>query len=422
MKVIKIFLKILLPVVVVAGGIFLAYWLIVTRPEAPRTNIEPPQIPVEVLTAKRSSQQVLIDNVMGIVVPAQVVTVQPQVSGLIVEQSDELFPGGFFRKDDILLKIDRQDYRYIVDQREERVEQAKFNLKDEEGRKAIAEREWKLLGKEVKTTDAGRELALRKPHLKYAQAVLKSAESGLDAAKLNLERTTIRAPFNAWVKEENADPGQLVSQQSRLATLVGTDRYWVQAMVSVKELPWFNTPGIDGPTGSKAKIVHDAGERFQIVKEGRVIRLIGNLGPNGQMAKVLIAVDDPLGLESDKEEDLYPLLLDSRVQIVIEGKILDNVFVIPENALRDEEGIDSVWIVNEKRELEIKAVNVVRKRKNDVLARGIDDGDLIVTSLISAPLPGTKLRILGEETEQFIQTSSSTVSDDTHSPAEGEGS
>ena len=153
-----------------------------------------------------------------------------------------------------------------------------------------------------------------------------------------------------------------------------------------------------------------------------MIRLIGNLGPNGQMAKVLIAVDDPLGLESDKEEDLYPLLLDSRVQIVIEGKILDNVFVIPENALRDEEGIDSVWIVNEKRELEIKAVNVVRMRKNDVLARGIDDGDLIVTSLISAPLPGTKLRILGEETEQFIQTSSSTVSDDTHSPAEGEGS
>ena len=67
---------------------------------------------------------------------------------------------------------------------------------------------------------AGRGKKLRAPPVAaLARVGVDSARSSLERAQLYLGRTAIRAPFNAFVKEEAADLGQLVTPQSKLGVL-----------------------------------------------------------------------------------------------------------------------------------------------------------------------------------------------------------
>jgi len=356
-------LRVILPVLVLAVGIAAAVTLIRTRPRAART---PPRVAatlVEVITASKGSEQVII-GAMGTVVPAKSVVVQPQVTGRIVEQNPKLLPGGLLKKDEVIARIDPRDYEL--------------------------EREWNLLESGLTESEAGRTLALREPQLQTAKAALAAARSGLEQATLSLERTTIRAPFNALVKEESIDLGQLVAPQTRLATLVGTDEYWVQVSIPMDRLQWIAIPGINGDAGATAKVLHAVGPELAVERAGRVVRLLGDLDPVGRMARVLVTVGDPLGLGADSNDGAIPLLIGAYVRVLIEGPVLDDVVAVPRRALR--EG-DRIWVMNADDKLEIREANIVWRRENDVLLRdSVDEGERIIVSSIATPVPGLGLR------------------------------
>ena len=134
------------------------------------------------------------------VVPAESVTLQPQVGGEIVSVSDDLEPGGLFRSGDELLRIDPRDYELAVLQRESEVAQAQSSLRLEQGQQTIAKREFEILNESMQDDD--RELVLRKPQLESVRAQLALAKAKLEQAKLDLQRSRIRAPFNAIVKSK----------------------------------------------------------------------------------------------------------------------------------------------------------------------------------------------------------------------------
>ena len=382
-------LRVILTILVLAAGIAAAVTLIRTRPRAARTPPRSAATLVEVITASKGSEHVLIEA-MGTVVPAKTVVVQPQVTGRIVEQSPKLLPGGLFKKGDVIARIDPRDYELAVEQQKAAVQRATFELKVEEGRQVVAKREWNLLKSDLTESEAGRALALREPQLQTAKAALAGARSGLEQTTLSLERTTIRAPFNALVKEEFIDLGQLVAPQTRLATLIGTDEYWVQVSMPVERLQWVAIPGVKGDQGAAAEVLHALGPEAVVERAGRVVRLLGDLDPVGRMARVLVVVDDPLGLAADSDDGALPLLIGAYVRVLIEGPVLDDVVVVPRRALR--EG-DRIWIMNADDKLEIREANIVWRRENDVLLRkSVDEGDRIIVSRIATPVPGLALR------------------------------
>jgi len=223
----KEILRRVLPLIIVAVGVLGAWWLVANRPRAQRERLEPVPPIARVVQAERSTELVRV-TAMGTVVAAKRVVLQPEVSGRIVEQSARLLPGGLFEEGDVILRIDPRDYETAVKQQEAAVEQAYLEVKIEKGRQVIAEREWKLLEEDISLDQASQELALRRPQQKNAQAALEAAESMLEQARLQLERTRVYAPFNAVVQDEFVDEGQLVNPQTQLATLIGTDRFWVQ--------------------------------------------------------------------------------------------------------------------------------------------------------------------------------------------------
>ncbi len=394
MKFVKLLLKILFPVAVLSGAGFAAWYMVINRPVPAKENISEPEIPVQVISAERGDYEVVIEG-SGEVRPAKQIMLQAQVSGEVIDIHPNLIPGGIFQKGEVLLRIDPRDFQYIVDQLNERVELAQMRLEEEEGRQTVAKREWELLGKELETTKAGRSLALREPHIRSAKAALKSAHSALKDAKLDLERTEITAPFNCWVLNENVDVGQVVNPQTQIATLVGTDKYWVDTKIESEDLPYVFVPGLNGDESSEVEVIYDAGPlRYEYT--GTTVRLLGDMSNAGRMVRVLIEVEDPLGMKKNHNEENVPMFLNSFVNTHIKGKTLQDVFLIPRVAIR--EG-NRVWIRNQEGRLEIQEVEIIRKRKEDVLvSSGMKEGQQIVTSILATPLPGIKLAV--EESEE----------------------
>ncbi len=399
------FFKFLLVLLILAGGLFIAWTLIKTKPVAERKPISIGTPVVDVIPAKATREQVRI-TAMGTVIPAREVGVQPQVSGHIVKVGPGLIPGGRLRKGDLLFRIDDRDYTIAKDQRKAEVARALMDLKMEKGKKTIAEREWEMLSSEIPTTAEGRELALRNPQLKKVVAALETARGALRKAMLDMERTKINAPFNAFVKEKFADLGQPVTPGFRLATLVGTDTFWVRISVPMSRLPWIRIPGVNATEGSPAIVIQESRDvTAQVTRQGRILRLLGDLDPVGRMARLLVAVADPFSIRNSEPADkkvsqpsektnALPLLLGTYVKVEIQGPVLEDVIVIPRKALR--EG-DKVWLMSDEKRLTIRNLDVVWRRKAEVLVWGPNPGELVITSRIPAPVEGMALRIAGSE-------------------------
>jgi RND family efflux transporter MFP subunit len=383
-------LRWVLPLVVLAAGIFGARWLVVNRPRAERAEVEPIPPLVRVAAAVRSAEPVTI-VAMGTVVPARRVVLQAEVSGRIVAQSPQLLPGGLFQKGDVILQIDPRDYETAVQQQKAAVEQARLEVQLEAGRQVIAEREWRLLEEDIPLDQASQELALRRPQQKNARVSLEAAEAALEQARLQLERTTVHAPFNAVVQEEFVDVGQLVSPQTQLATLIGSDRFWVQVSIPVDRLGWLSFSGTEAVGGARVRVIQEITGEVSIERPGHLVRLLGDLDPVGRMARVLVEIEDPLGLNSSKAPQGIPLMLGAYVRVEIEGRAAEEAFSLPRTAIR--EG-DRVWIANEEDRLEVRPVDVLWRGKDKVLIRkGLRDGDRVVTDSIPLPIPNMKLRV-----------------------------
>jgi len=384
----------LISLILLACGIVLARHLVKTRPGALRKEQVIRATLVEVVSVSPQSEKVFVVR-RGTVVPARELELTPEVSGRIVWQSPNLAPGGLFDEKEEILKIDRGDHEAALKLNESLLEDATFNLKVEEGQQAIAKRDWEMLGKEIEQTEVSRELALRKPHLSKAHAAVEAAKIAVERAQWNLDRTSIVAPFNAIVKEEFVEKDQRVTPQTRIATLIGTDHFWVQVSLPVDRLNWIVLPDENGEKGAPAKVIQEGSSGGRIEKDGHVIRLLGDLDPAGRMARVLVEVDDPLGLNAGEEENSTPLLLGAYVSVEIEGRELNEVFVLPSTAVRDG---NRVWIMNEKQQLEIRRIAVAWRRTDSVLIReGIESGERVVVSRIATPIPGTPLRTVSDE-------------------------
>ena len=399
----RIFVRIIISLVILGAGIGVASYL---KHSAPKTRKRPPAKPVQVVrieTVQPSSYQVTIPA-MGSVVPDREIVLKSQVSGEIIEVHPEFTEGGLFKKDMKMLQIDPEDYQLNLSQKKRAVADAEYALKLEMGHQTVAKREWELLNGTGPAKEMEMELALRKPHLDKARADLKAAEADLKKAMLELKRTRITAPFNAMVRSTSVDLGSQVTPQESLAELVGTDAYRIQVSVPVHRLKWIQIPAKAGESGSKSLILYGQTHECQ----GRVIRLMGDLSAEGRMARILVEVKDPLGLNEPKQ-NRPPLLIGEYVRVKIQGRKLDNVFQIPRPALRDD---SNVWIVDENEALEIRKVSPIWRDADIVLLQNeLKSGERLIISDLAAPVAGMTIRVAGSKSEMPDKENPDTASE-----------
>ncbi len=384
-------LQFLLPLLVLAVGVGTFVLFVKTRPKAQKKPREDLGVLVEIAPVSASTHAVVV-HAQGTVTAARQIVLQPEVGGRILWRSDNLVPGGLVSGGETLVRLDAKNYQLALRQQQAQVNRAELDLQVEASRKEIAEREWQLLSKQGSSgAEAPNPLAVRAPQLKTAEVSVDAAKSALDSAKLNVSRTTLTAPFNAFVQRAQADRGQLVAPGSAVATLIGVDQFWVQISMPIENLAWIRVPGINvrAGEGAEARVYQDVGGQ-RVTRKGRVVRLLGDLDPAGRMARVLIEIDDPFNL-SQKGERGLPLLLGAFVNVEIEGGKLEDVIEIPRTALRDG---NRVFVLDSDSRLAIKDVTVVWRTPESVLtSQGLKNGDQLITSRLSTSVPGTLLRL-----------------------------
>ena len=396
-KRIKRLLQVLIPILILCGGVIGARALITSRPTVKKAIPQATATSVEVLTIYSEDMQAVI-SAFGTVQAHQELTVQPQVGGSVITQHANLVKGGLLRKGDILLRIDPRDYGYAVEAQQGALAKAEFELQLEQGNQVIAQREWNLLESSIKTSKMGKRLALREPHLQEKRAALAAAKSGLSKAKLDHQRTTLTAPCNALVLEESVEVGQLVMSQTPISRLVCTDAFRVEVSIPMHELAWVKIPTAKNTKGSYVRIVRDLGNGKTALRTGVVAGLLGDVSQNGRMARLLVLVTDPLSRQQSQGQQL-PLLLGEYVRVEIDGPLLSDVFVLPRNTLR--EG-SRLWIKNANNQLEIRQVEVMLGRQDSLLIEnGLQDGDEVITSPLPVALPGMALQSTTPAPQQF---------------------
>jgi len=185
------------------------------------------------------------------------------------------------------------------------------------------------------------------------------------------------------VVSENVDTGQLLSPQTSVARLVGTDEYHVQVSVPVASLRTVRARTADAP-GSEAKIVQRVGQET-IERRAEVIRQLPDLDAGGAMARLLLNIDNPLGEPGD-----LPLLLGSFVDVAIAAQPIDDAIRLPRVALRNGR---NVYVMNEQDLLEIRDVQIAWTEPDAVLITGgLEPNERVVISRIATPIPNMLLR------------------------------
>ena len=409
--------KILLTVITLIVGVTIGYFIIKTKPQA----LLKPQVSQGVLVeTQRFTPNVQSSAVMGqgVIEPAERISLIAQVSGVVKKIHSELTVGCLLSKGDRLVQLDPTDFSIAVREAKARVKIAQQELNLESGRRQAAAKEWALMatrrqGKEV--SDEARDRALRTPQAEIAKSQLKIAKSALARAQVGYSRTRLKAPFNAVVLTESVDQGQLVGPGAPIASLAGTDAFWVTVSIPTSELGWINFPQRgkksrrrklrDSQRGSKAVVRYDLGARI-IEREGYVIRQLTQVESTGRMARIVVEIRDPLGLKDDQEG----LLLGAQVEVQITGRSLGEVIELPRTALHNE---DELWVFNRNHEsslrsggdgmtldtgvvegtLEVRKVKILRKRRDSVIiSEGLSSEDNVVMSRVSTPVPGMRLR------------------------------
>jgi RND family efflux transporter MFP subunit len=391
----KIALRVLLPVLVLAGAGYATLTLIESRP-APETRI-PEQIPqlVETITSPYQSVTLRV-HAEGTVAPSIETQLVLEVSGRVIEVSPVLVPGGFFEEGEVLFRLEGREYELAVTRARAALAQANLRLETERQEAALALAEWALLGDGEPTP-----LAVREPQILEAEASLEAARASLEQAEYDLERTIVRAPYAGRVRQETIDLGQFVSRGNPVATVYSVEAAEVRLPVSDSELAFVDLPlgyrrDSDPGAGEGAPVIlygQFAGEEHRW--EGRIVRTEGEIDPGTRMVHAVARVEDPY--RRDPNSNRPPLAVGMFVRAEIIGRSSGRVVALPRSVMRS---ADRVLTVDASDRLRFRQVEIFRLERDRVLiSSGISEDDRIVVSPLENAIEGQIVRVQSSSTD-----------------------
>ena len=295
---------------------------------------------------------------------------------------------GFFEAGELLFEVDPVDYQIALDQ-------ANANLNRAQGELAFAEKDYKRqldLKQRQSISQAIEDDALKR--LQIAQAVHQDAISKTAAAKRDLSRTSVVAPYQGRVRSENIDLGQYVSRGVALANLYATDFAEVRLPLQDEELAYLDVSLANESNGAKGRAQVNLTANFAGQPQrwlGEIVRSEGEIDAVSRMIHLVARVKAPY----EPRAGQAPLAVGLFVEAEILGRTLENVVVLPRTAIRNE---DRVFLIGQDQRLELRQVKVVRRLGDQVIVgAGLVDGDRICLTVMDDAVPGMRVRIQDAE-------------------------
>lgn len=377
-------LKILLPILLLLSGVACAWAVIASRPQMlPQTpKTEAP--PVTVIQVEPQTLRLNVHS-QGVVTPRNEIDLIPEVSGKIIRLHPDFVSGGFFARNDVLVSIDPRDYDYAIAQARAQIAEARRQLAMEDAQADQARNEWQALGEGTATP-----LALHEPQLAEARAKLKAAEANLLQAQIRRSRCELRAPFSGRLQTKLVGLGQTIQSGEKLAHIYSTDLAEIRLPLPADQLAYLDLPLVTGGGRCngcpKVTLSADFAGGLQ-TWQGRIVRSEGRLDDTTGMLYAVAEVLDPYSQKADHP----PLLAGLFVQAVVQGKELQNLFVLPRNAIN---AAQQALVIDAELRLHIRHLEVMRNEPERILVKaGLNAGDRLVTSGIQVPVEGMKVRV-----------------------------
>jgi RND family efflux transporter MFP subunit len=365
------------------------------KPEAKKRPIPETVVRVEVITTQPSDYPIVV-NANGTVEAETRGDLVAQIRGEIVAVASNFNTGGTFKKGDVLIQIDQRDYQAALSGALANLSEADATYRQEQATAKQAELDWQRLG----NTTPAPSLVLRKPQLTAAKARYDSAKAGADSAQLNLSRTQITAPYDGRIIQRRAVLGQYVGVGAPIAEVFATDGVEVRLPISQEE---FNQLGLDSFSANSdtenpftVSISSTIGNR-SLQWDAEITRTDSTFDINTRQIDVVAKVKDPFGRESGQTALKIGQFVSARIQ----GRTIENVFVIPNKSIR--EG-SYVYTVRDGK-LAKQSIQILwQDDQNALIGEGIKDGELIVTTSLNSTLAGASAKYGDDTAAQSVAT------------------
>ena len=377
--------------VVVAAIIGVVVMLNATAPQPERANAAPRPVAVFVSEAQLDTVSLTVVT-QGEARPRTQINLVPQVSGRITYVNPDFIEGGFFEAGETLVRIEDADYRLAVTRAEAQVAQAEQGLAREQAESDLARSEWEQLGEGEASS-----LTLREPQLAEARAQLAAARATLQDARLDLQRTRVSAPFAGRVRSKNADLGQFVSAGTPLGEVFSTDRVQVRLPLTDYDLGLLGIPvafnaaeeGAGIPVTLSAVV---AGQQRSWNAE--ITRTDSAIDSQTRVLYAIAEVEDPYGTAAESGS---PLAVGLFLTAEIEGREVENVYVLPRAALRGE---NTIYVAEPGGRLSVRTVDVVTSSAESlIVSSGVRGGEMVVISPVRGANDGMRIQSLDNDGE-----------------------
>ena len=284
--------------------------------------------------------------------------------------------GEVVKKGEIIAKLDQKDGLLKVSFNEARLKAAEATLEASQRKVEIHEDLFRI-GAILESRLS--EVRLERDSARY-QA--ESAQAELDSARSELDKTLLYAPQDGVIGKRDAEVGEFVTPNDRVATLM--DIHEVQVEVGIIERD-INKIAL----GQGASITVDAYPQKQFSG------VIDNIFPvvEGESrtltAKIRIANDS-------QAEPLLPGMF-ARVQVNLAE--FEKALLVPSVSVSDtdHDGVfDSVYLIDDEDVVHLKQVKVQYDKATDywVIAEGVQEGELVVVEPPENLQDGTKVQVV----------------------------
>lgn len=266
-------IRLVVPLAILGAAAAGAAWIGQKPPAVQKPQGDPEPVLVKTVPVELHDKGLDIE-VDGSVVPYREVQLAAEVAGRVVYKAPNSKAGQFVRKGEVLYRIDPEYYQLEVQRLTEELEQASISIEqqDVEAQNTaemikLAEQELVLQERQLErmqrlsanraASESERDQErrnqlsvqnnllnwqnqLRIHETKRASLVKAKAlvQARLDQAKLDLQRTEIRAPFDAVVVSDSVEMNEFVQKGTAVVTLDDVSAVEVRCNLRMEELRW----------------------------------------------------------------------------------------------------------------------------------------------------------------------------------------
>ncbi len=375
----------------------------------------------------------------GTVQPGIVWQAVAQVAGQVVWRHPELRRGQIIPAGEAILRIDPADYELAVTRLQAGVEAVEAQIAELEARRvnlqaslaieqsglslaqddrdrrrslyrsntvsqsAVDEAERQVLTQRQRVQDLENQINLVPAQRRLLDANLALARAQLAGAALDLERTTIRLPFDGRIAEVTAEATQFVTLGQRLAVADSIDRAEIAVQVPIDRMRGLvqleivpaglsaaELAALPEQFGLSARVSPPVGGRVA-VWNARFDRISDMLDPETRTVGVYVVVDEPYRQAIPGQRP--PLTKNMFVAVEITGRPRPESLVVPRVALHaGPDGGTVLYLATVDDRLAVRPVTVGRVQGDlAVIEAGLRPGERVVVSDLQPAIEGMRL-------------------------------